>query len=88
MHLKAIVILDRESNEDELKDIIYHIDIIDRDISATNMASHMAVLADNSVYHAMTKAMLDTRVGYYYDASIFWGLMLNTSVNYALIASI
>jgi hypothetical protein len=71
MYLKAMVILDRESNKDKLKDIIYHIDIIDRDISMTNMASHMAILVDNLVYYAITKVMLDTRIGYYYDAFIF-----------------
>ena len=71
IYLKAMVILDRGSDKDKLKDITYYIDIIDRDISATNMASYMAVLIDNSVYHAMIKVILDTRVGYYYDASIF-----------------
>jgi hypothetical protein len=88
MYLKAIVILDRESDEDESKDIIYHTDIVDGDISATDIASYMAVLADNSVYHTTIKAMLDTRVGYYYDASIFRGLILDTGVNYALTAGI
>ena len=71
IYLKAMVISDGGSDKDELKDIIYHTDIVDGDISATDMASHMAVLADNLVYHATTKVMPDTRVGYHYDASIF-----------------
>ena len=88
MHLKAMVTSDGESDEDESKDITYHTDIADGDISATDMASHMAVLADNSVYHATTKAMPDTRVGHHYDASIFRGLMLDTGANYASTAGI
>ena len=88
IYLKAMAILDRESDEDKSKDIIYHTDIADGDISATDMASHIAVLADNSVYYTTTKAIPDTRVGYHYDASIFRGLILDTGANYALIASI
>ena len=71
-----------------MKDIIYYIDIIDRDISVTNMASYMAILVDNLVYYAMIKVILDTRIGYYYNTSIFRGLILNTSVNYASTAGI
>ena len=88
IYLKAIVILDRESDKNKLKDIIYYIDITDGDISVTNMASHMAILADNLVYHTIIKVMPDTRVGHYYNTFIFQGLMLNTNVNYALIAGI
>ena len=88
MHLKAMVILDRESDNNKLKDIIYYIDITDGDISATDIASYMAILVDNSVYHTMTKVMLDTHVGHHYNAFIFWGLMLDTGANYALIAGI
>ena len=71
IYLKAIVISDRESYKDKLKDITYYINITDRDISATDIASYMAVLADNSVYHTTIKVIPDTRVGYHYDASIF-----------------
>ena len=91
MYLKTMILSDLDNDpikEKPLEDSIYHIDITDGDISATNMASYMAILADNLVYHAMIKAMLDTRIGYYYDASIFQGLILNTSVNYALIIGI
>ena len=71
IYLKAIVILDRESDKNKLKDIIYYIDITDGDISATDIASYMAILVDNLVYHAMIKVMPNIRVGHYYDAFIF-----------------
>jgi hypothetical protein len=93
IYIKTMIPLDLDDKDDPIKgklleDSIYYIDIIDGDISATDIASYMAVLADNSTYYAVIKAMLDTRVGYYYDASVFLGLMLNTSVNYALIIGI